>query len=245
MHQTLTCTRNRELAPRFPGPAGYNSPMKESTYIRMVSALHSHPALEHGVVLANALITYAIYLAYPCLIAWLFISEGWPAAIIDGDWSTFAVPAATANSTAITPTGQSLTQAVGIFGLANASADTPIAGPAALIYALLIPGISFVLVSIVRRLIDAPRPYTMFNTPPVIPKDTRGNSFPSRHAFSIFIIGMTFYACCPLPWAGPAVLALGCVLAALRVIGGVHFPRDVIAGAALGIALGWLGFWVL
>lgn len=195
--------------------------MRESTYIRMTSSLHANPALERAVCLANRLITYAIHVAYPCLVAWLFFSNGWPEALINGDWSTFAVPAGAA------------------------APGAPIDGPAALLYALLVPGISFVLVTILRRAIDAPRPYTVFNTPPVIPKDTRGNSFPSRHTFSIFIIGMTFCACCPIPWAGPVVLALGCVLAALRVVGGVHFPRDVIAGAALGIALGWLGFWVL
>ena len=38
-------------------------------------------------------------------------------------------------------------------------------------------------------------------------------------------------------------LAVGILLALCRVIGGVHFPRDVIAGAAAGIAAGccyWL-----
>ena len=214
--------------------------MRESTYIRMTSSLHANPALERAVCLANRLITYAIYVAYPCLVAWLFFSSGWPEALINGDWSTFAVPASAAAGEADAAAG-----GIGLAGLVNAQAETPIDGPAALLYALLVPGISFVLVTILRRAIDAPRPYTVFNTPPVIPKDTRGNSFPSRHTFSIFIIGMTFCACCPIPWAGPVVLALGCVLAALRVVGGVHFPRDVIAGAALGIALGWLGFWVL
>ncbi len=235
----------------------------------MTSALHANPALERAICLANKLITYAIYIAYPCLIAWLFVSEGWPAAILDGDWSTFALPAGTGGADAASAAGgtaaaatatdvangtmaaatsgldPSATGGTGLFGLVNAQAGTPIDGPAALLYALLVPGISFVLVTVIRRAIDAPRPYTVFNTPPVIPKDTRGNSFPSRHAFSIFIIGMTFCACCPLVWAGPVVLTLGCVLAVLRVVGGVHFPRDVVAGAALGIALGWLGFWVL
>ena len=214
--------------------------MRESTYIRMTSSLHANPALERAVCLANRLITYAIYVAYPCLVAWLFFSNGWPEALINGDWSTFAVPAGAAAGEPDAAAG-----GIGLAGPVNAQAETPIDGPAALLYALLVPGISFVLVTILRRAIDAPRPYTVFNTPPVIPKDTRGNSFPSRHTFSIFIIGMTFCACCPIPWAGPVVLALGCVLAALRVVGGVHFPRDVIAGAALGIALGWLGFWVL
>ena len=56
---------------------------------------------------------------------------------------------------------------------------------------------------------------------------------------------MAFCACCPLAWAGPVILMLGVALAAIRVIAGVHFPRDVIAGALAGILLGYVGFWLI
>ena len=52
---------------------------------------------------------------------------------------------------------------------------------------------------------------------------------------------MTFLWLCPP--AGAVFLIVGVLLALCRVIGGVHFPRDVIAGAAAGIAAGccyWL-----
>ena len=221
--------------------------MKESTYIQMTSALHANPTLERGINVANKLITYAIYVAYPCLIIWLFIAGGWPSAILNGDWGAFAVPAASGGATAELA-GESATAAVsgvGLLGFANAQSATPIEGPIALLYALFVPGISFVLVSVFRRILNAPRPYEVFDGVPVIAKDTLGKSFPSRHAFSIFIIGMAFCACCPLTWAGPAVLVLGVALAAIRVIAGVHFPRDVIAGALTGILLGYVGFWLI
>ncbi len=219
----------------------------------MTSALHANPALERAVCLANTLITDAIYVAYPCLIAWLFFSGGWPAAIFNGDWSAFAVPAAAespaktlAEGAAATGTDPlSAAGSTGLLGMANAQAGTPLDGPAALLYAVAVPALSFILVSLLRRAINAPRPYEVFNAQPVIAKDTLGKSFPSRHTFSIFIIGMTFYACCPLTWSGPAILALGCVLGTIRVLAGVHFPRDVIAGAAAGILCGIIGFWVL
>ena len=38
---------------------------------------------------------------------------------------------------------------------------------------------------------------------------------------------------------------LGAALACVRVIGGVHFPRDVLVGAAVGILAGVIGFYVL
>ena len=106
-------------------------------------------------------------------------------------------------------------------------------------------GISFVLVTVLRKEINAPRPYEVFDAAPVIPKDTRGNSFPSRHAFSIFVIAMTFCACCPLAWAGPVMLAAGVLLAVIRVVSGVHFPCDVVVGALLGMLAGFVGLWIL
>lgn len=79
--------------------------------------------------------------------------------------------------------------------------------------------------------------------PPLIPKDTRGNSFPSRHVFSVFVIDMAFWWVCP-PLGG-VFLAVGVLIALIRVIGGVHFPRDVLSGAVLGAACGAVGFWLI
>ena len=110
--------------------------------------------------------------------------------------------------------------------------------------AVLVPGISFVLLSIFRSKINAPRPYEMPGAePPIIKKDAPGKSFPSRHIFSIFVIAVTVF------WVWPAggilVGIAGAVLAWCRVAGGVHFPRDVIAGALIGIGCGVLGFYVI
>lgn len=107
---------------------------------------------------------------------------------------------------------------------------------------ILAPAISFVLVSIFRNLLNAPRPYEVTGTAPIIKKDTKGKSFPSRHVFSVFVIAATLYfISSPL---GIVLMLAGCILAVLRVIGGVHFPRDVIAGAVIGILSGILGFYI-
>ena len=62
--------------------------------------------------------------------------------------------------------------------------------------------------------------------------------------FSIFLIGTTFYFCCPIPEIGILILILGVLLACLRVVSGVHFIKDVIAGALLGILMAELGFYL-
>ncbi len=104
------------------------------------------------------------------------------------------------------------------------------------IEAILVPGISFVLVSAFRHIYNAPRPYEVTGIPPMTGKNTKGKSMPSRHTFSIFIIAMTvFYYDYRL---GIPMLVFGVVLAALRVIERVHFVKDVVVGAILGIGFG-------
>ncbi|NMA85499.1 MAG: phosphatase PAP2 family protein [Epulopiscium sp.] len=108
---------------------------------------------------------------------------------------------------------------------------------------LITPGISFALVSIFRNYFNALRPYEVLNINPIIKKDTKGKSFPSRHVFSIFVIAMSFYYI--LPWMGIGLMFLGLLLAVARVLGGVHFPRDVIVGAIVGILSGMIGFIII
>ena len=92
-------------------------------------------------------------------------------------------------------------------------------------------------------MINAPRPYEKFDMPPVIEKDTKGKSFPSRHVFSVFIIAFTIFV--SHTGAGIMIALIGVAIAIIRVVGGVHEPRDVIAGAIAGIVAGIVGFWIL
>ena len=105
---------------------------------------------------------------------------------------------------------------------------------------LLTCGIPFVVLSAARHKLDLPRPFEVYEMEPLLPRESRGKSFPSRHVFSICVIGTCF--CYLTPWLGCTLLALGALLAALRVLSAVHFPRDVLAGAAIGILSGIIGF---
>lgn len=112
-----------------------------------------------------------------------------------------------------------------------------------LVPAIVIPGISFVLLSIFRDRLNKPRPYEVFDIQPVIQKRTRGHSFPSRHIFCMFLIAVTVFYFYPL--AGLLIGLVGLALAVNRVMGGVHFVKDVIAGALWGIGCGILGFYII
>ena len=53
---------------------------------------------------------------------------------------------------------------------------------------LFLPAFFFLALSRIRKLINSPRPYEVYDILPLIPRDGQGQSFPSRHVFSIFLI---------------------------------------------------------
>ncbi|CRH89736.1 Undecaprenyl-diphosphatase BcrC [Chlamydia trachomatis] len=105
---------------------------------------------------------------------------------------------------------------------------------------LLLPALGFVFLSLVRKVIKAPRPYEVYAIQPIISKASKGNSMPSRHVFSATIISM----CLLTSNLGLGLLGLflSATLAFCRVLVGVHFPEDVLAALFLGIVIGSLLF---
>ena len=97
--------------------------------------------------------------------------------------------------------------------------------------------------ALVRKAIARPRPYTALGFTPLFPKDKAGQSMPSRHCFSAAAIaGAAWYVF--QPW-GLALAVLAVVIAVCRVVTGVHYVSDVLAGLAFGTVfsvLGWNAF---
>lgn len=111
------------------------------------------------------------------------------------------------------------------------------------ISAVVIPLTGLVLVSLLRRVIDAPRPYALLGVTPPMPHRGDGQSFPSRHLFSCAVITMIVLRSWPL-W-GVLLLLVTLLMAVIRVVGGVHWLRDVTFGVLLGVLSGALGFFYL
>ena len=112
-------------------------------------------------------------------------------------------------------------------------------GKQVLIY-VFIPASGFVILSLLRKKINAPRPYEVWEIIPLLDKDSSGNSMPSRHVFSATIISM---ACLHASLTiGIIWLVLSAFLGLVRVLGGVHYPKDVLVGYACGLLWGILFF---
>ena len=105
---------------------------------------------------------------------------------------------------------------------------------------LFIPASGFVILSLLRKKINAPRPYEVWEIVPLLDRDSPGQSMPSRHVFSATIISM---ACLHASLTmGMICLTLSAFLGLVRVLGGVHFPRDVVVGYICALVWGVIFF---
>ena len=111
------------------------------------------------------------------------------------------------------------------------------------VFVLLSAAIPFLAVSVLRMWINAPRPYELYDFYENKPKEKKGRSFPSRHVYSAFVIAtLAFVYSVPL---GIALAFIGVSLAASRVLLGIHFIRDVVCGAAVGVVSGLIGIFLM
>ena len=103
-----------------------------------------------------------------------------------------------------------------------------------------IPASGFVILSFLRKKINAPRPYEEWDIKPLLDRDSPGQSMPSRHVFSATIISTScLHASLTM---GMICLTLSAFLGLVRVLGGVHYPKDVVVGYICGLVWGVIFF---
>ena len=108
---------------------------------------------------------------------------------------------------------------------------------------ILVPFGVFLLVSVLRRLINEQRPYEKYGVQSLFGKTTKGQSIPSRHTASAFIISLAMlYVSFDL---GVAALSVSLMITLSRVLAGVHFIRDVLAAMLISVLAGIVFFFLI
>jgi undecaprenyl-diphosphatase len=87
-----------------------------------------------------------------------------------------------------------------------------------------------------KLLVRRRRPDRQFR--PTLIRIPRSTSFPSGHSATAFAFATG--ACAELPQLAPVLIPLAGAVAYSRVHTGVHYPSDVVAGAAIGVGSGAL-----
>ena len=88
------------------------------------------------------------------------------------------------------------------------------------------------LVGGVRFIYQQPRPFEIFNLPNQLLYHSMGNAFPSGHATAAFALATAAFLW-NRKW-GAILYGAAFLVGTSRVIGGIHWPTDIIAGAIIG-----------
>jgi membrane-associated phospholipid phosphatase len=100
----------------------------------------------------------------------------------------------------------------------------------------------WLVVELIKALVRRPRPFTKLSGVRIVGKRARGNSFPSGHTSQAFYTAAVIARYFGAGWIiSFVVYALAVLVGATRMYLGMHYPRDVLAGAVLGMSWGLVG----
>ncbi len=112
-----------------------------------------------------------------------------------------------------------------------------------LIWAVLLAAILFTIFGQgIKRVVDVARPPQVLSSDVfhMIGPDWGQHAFPSGHAAMIFMLAGAFVFTISRTWLRWLLIVFASLVALSRVVVGVHWPLDVLAGAVIG----WVGVWV-
>ena len=93
---------------------------------------------------------------------------------------------------------------------------------------------------VLKHLVSRPRPW--LDVAGLIPliEEADPNSFPSGHTCAAFAFAGAALCTLPVRWGKALALGAAVLMGLSRLYVGVHYPTDVLAGAAVGLLAGWI-----
>lgn len=108
--------------------------------------------------------------------------------------------------------------------------------------ALLAMGIGALITNVaIKNIVARIRPYDTITELILLIERQHDFSFPSGHTCASLAAACALYHTLPRKW-GVACIVLAVLIALSRLYVGVHYPSDVLGGAAVGIFAGWAGW---
>ena len=93
---------------------------------------------------------------------------------------------------------------------------------------------AFLIVTLFRKVVNRPRPYEAMNIEPLL-THKQGESFPSRHTVSAFIIALMFTHV--NVYLGIMALIVAIIISGSRILAGVHYISDVVVAILIAIII--------
>jgi undecaprenyl-diphosphatase len=93
--------------------------------------------------------------------------------------------------------------------------------------------------TLLKRVFVRERPFIRHDTISLAAAPLDRYSFPSGH--TLHAVSFTWQACAHFPELAWVLVPLAALIAGSRVILGLHYPSDVLAGAAIGATLAEIG----
>lgn len=111
------------------------------------------------------------------------------------------------------------------------------------IFALVAMAVELLMVEgLIKNIFERPRPFLLNENIQLLIKAPHGYSFPSGHTASSFAFASVLFLN-RVPFR-KTIMTLAALMGFSRLYLYVHYPTDVIAGALLGILIGWVVVYV-
>lgn len=117
-----------------------------------------------------------------------------------------------------------------------------IKGDMGIVKLIAVPFFTLIFNTTLRKLLNKPRPFLKENVTQLVAHEASG-SFPSNHACSSMIISLSYLLI--LPVLVPFFVIFAFFTGLSRVMTGVHYPIDIIAGWLISIISGLIFFLIL